>query len=87
MKHVRKMILSHCPHCRNAARIEEKLTAENPSFADVEIEVVDEQLHPEIADTLDYYYVPCYFVDGKKIFEGVPDEDKIRSVFAAALDA
>ena len=85
MKHVRMMILSHCPHCKRALAMMEDLKAKEPAFAAVEFEIVDEQLHPEIADTLDYYYVPCYFVDGKKIFEGVPSEEKVRSVFEATL--
>lgn len=79
------MILSDCPYCHRAFVIEEELKKENPAYAAVVPEVIDESVHPEIADSLDYYYVPCYFVDGKKIFEGVPDKEKIKAVFEAAL--
>ena len=34
------------------------------------IETVDELEEPELADTFDYYYVPTFYVDGKKVHEG-----------------
>ena len=52
MKSVRMMILSDCPYCHQAFRIEEKLKKENPAYAALQVEVVDEARHPEIADAL-----------------------------------
>lgn len=57
------MYLNGCPYCNNAKRILEELNS------NIEIEFIEENKHPEIADSLDYYYVPSFFKDGKKLYE------------------
>lgn len=84
-KPVRMMILASCPHCRRALKLMEELTASHPEYGDVPIEIIEEDKHPEIADKLDYYYVPTYFVDGVKVHEGVPSLEKVDEVFRRAL--
>ena len=49
------------------------------------VRVADEEEEKGAADSLDYYYVPTYFVDGEKIHEGVPTPEKVRAVYEAAL--
>lgn len=63
-------IQPRCPFCVKALRYIEEAKAENPELRDVEIEVHDELKEPAFADTFDYYYVPTFFVDGKKRHEG-----------------
>jgi hypothetical protein len=63
----------------------EDLKNSNPKYADIEVEIIDEERKPEIAKKYDYYYVPTYYVDGVKIHEGVPTKDSIRKVFDEAL--
>ena len=53
-----------------ALRFIDELKKENPEFKDIIIETVDELEEPELADTFDYYYVPTFYVDGKKVHEG-----------------
>lgn len=36
------------------------------------------------ADTFDYYYVPCYYVDGVKVHEGHAERADVEAVFRAA---
>lgn len=85
-KPVRMMVLSHCPHCRRAFEMMEVLKKEHPEYAAVSIEVVDEEQNPALADSLDYWYVPTFFVDGEKIMEGVPSLALIDKVFQKALE-
>ena len=59
-----------CPFCKMAFRFIDELKKEHPEFKDVVIETVDELEEPELADTFDYYYVPTFYVDGKKVHEG-----------------
>jgi hypothetical protein len=47
--------------------------------------MVDENMEAQFADSLDYYYVPTYYVDGRKIHEGAVSKDDVRAVFDAAL--
>ena len=51
----------------------------------VNIEAIEEQEQKELADSLDYWYVPTYFVDGVKLLEGVPTKEKVEAVLRAAL--
>ena len=54
-------------------------------YSQIEFQIVDELREPDFAETLDYWYVPTYFVNGIKLHEGVPTQEKIRAVFEAAL--
>ncbi|MBR1780915.1 MAG: thioredoxin family protein [Oscillospiraceae bacterium] len=87
MKEVLMMLLSDCPYCHRANRMLDKLQQENPAYADIPIRRVDEAVEVDFANSLDYYYVPTFFVDGVKRMEGVPSEEKLRAVLDAALDA
>ena len=87
MKKVLMMIQETCPHCQNAFRLMEALKKENPEYAAVEVEIVDENREKAFADSLDYWYVPTYFVAGEKIHEGVPTKEKVRAVYEKALQS
>ena len=47
---------------------------------------LDESVEAAFADSLDYYYVPTFYVDGQKRMEGVPSLEKVRAVLDEALD-
>ena len=53
-----------------------KVSAE-PIVAGAEVEVIDEQLQPELVTPYNgkYYYVPSLFIDGEKLFEAQPGQD------------
>ena len=78
MKTVNVFITSWCPHCKRAISWIEELKNENPKFAAIEVNIIDEELHPEISKQYDYYYVPTYYVDGVKIYEGGTTKDIAR---------
>lgn len=78
-------VTSWCPYCRKAYRIMDELKAENPEFADVEVEIIDEELQPEIAEKYDYYLVPTFFVGDEKVHEGVPTKEIIKTVYEKAI--
>jgi len=85
MKKITMFVMETCPHCNRALRWMEELYAENAAYSAIEIEKIDEQAHPEIADKYDYYYVPTYYVGGEKLHEGVASLEIIRGVFDAAM--
>lgn len=86
MKKVLMMIQETCPYCRQALQMMETLKKENPDFEAVEVRIVDENRDKALADSLDYWYVPTYFVDGKKVHEGVPTIEKVKRVYEEALN-
>lgn len=84
MKPVMMFITSWCPYCKQAYAFMDDLKNTDPKYANIEVKIIDEELHPEIAKQYDYYYVPTYFVGDVKVHEGVPTKDIIRSVFEEA---
>ncbi|MPN42035.1 hypothetical protein SDC9_189591 [bioreactor metagenome] len=86
MKPILMFTMKSCPHCVRAMQWMDELKQENPAYTDLDIKIIDETIHPDIAGKYDYYYVPTYFVDGVKVHEGVPGKDRIRAVFQAAYD-
>ncbi len=89
MKEVCMFYLESCGYCDQARRALEELFAENPAYRQVPLRRIEESRQPELADQYDYYAVPSYFVDGKKIFEArlfMRYED-IKAGTRAALDA
>lgn len=74
-------ILENCPHCRRARDWMKELCEENPIYKDIPIELIDEAKEVELADSYDYYYVPCFFDGEKKLHEGVASKQIIKDIF------
>ncbi len=85
MKHVKMMVLEHCPHCRKAFAYIDELKSEYPKYQNVQIEVIDEVKEEEKTQGYDYWYVPTFFVNDVKIHEGVPTKEAIQSVLEEAI--
>ncbi len=87
MKEILMMYLPGCPYCRMAENMLEEWMKKEPKYRSLSIRRVDESAEKAFADSLDYYYVPCFYVDGAKLLEGVPAKKKIRAVLDAAMEA
>lgn len=74
-----------CPYCQKALRYAGELRRENPAYASLTVEVIDEQREPALADQYDYYYVPAYYAGGRKLHEGAASREDVRTGFDAAL--
>ncbi|EYE88533.1 glutaredoxin [Fervidicella metallireducens AeB] len=86
MKPILIFILKNCPYCRQALSWIDELKKSDAKFNSIPITIIDEKQHPEIADKYDYYYVPTFYVDGKKIHEGAATKEIIKKIFEMALD-
>ena len=84
MQELTMFYLPDCPHCRLALKLMDALKAEDPRYAAVSVRKIDERANKALADAYDYWYVPCFFLDGKKLFEGHMEKDDVRAVFDAA---
>lgn len=85
MKDVLMMMMAGCPHCRRANQMIEELMEEHEEYRSISIRRVDENVDKALADSLDYYYVPTFFVDGKKMMEGVPTKEAVEAVLKEAV--
>ena len=74
MKSVTYFYINFCPYCKNADRAIKELCSENEEYKKIEIRKINEDEHPEISEKYNYYYVPTFFVDGKKEYEAHPGE-------------
>lgn len=66
--------LDTCPYCSNAKKAYEELIAEHPGFGEVEVERINEAMHPELTEGYAYQYVPCVFLGNTKLYEAYPGE-------------
>ena len=93
MKKVTFFYIDGCPYCKQAEKALTELIAENPEYAEVEFERIDEIAHPEIADEYDYMATPCMFIGQEKIYESHFGEkaeeakENVRRVLDSALSA
>ena len=62
----------------------EELYEQHPEYRDLDIEIIDEVQHPDIANQYDYYYVPTYYLDGEKFHEGIPNREMVSDLFQKA---
>ncbi|MGH4052917.1 MAG: thioredoxin family protein [Clostridium sp.] len=85
MKPVLMFITSWCPYCKRAYSMINDLKNTHPEFENIEVTIIDEERQPEIANQYDYYYVPTFYVDGVKLYEGVPSKAIIQKVFEDAI--
>ncbi|HOG00584.1 MAG: hypothetical protein BWY35_02120 [Firmicutes bacterium ADurb.Bin248] len=77
--------LPSCPHCQLALRCIDQLRAENPRYGDVEIDMIDEGRQRALANSYDYWYVPCFYLDKDKLHEGHAEKEDVRRVFDKAV--
>ena len=61
---------------------------ENPAYASLKLDWIEESEQPEIAESRDYYSVPSVFFEGKKLYEAhfTHSYDVIKENFRKAFD-
>jgi thioredoxin 1 len=87
MKDVMMFMTTWCPYCKKAFEMIDEVRNENQAYQNVEIVMIDEDKDRKYADKFDYYRVPTFYVDGKKVHEGAANLGDIRRVFELAVSA
>lgn len=91
MKTLTMIEMQGCPYCANAHRAIDALRAEGGAYADVSVELIDENREPARTQPFagQYYYVPSLFLDGEKLYEAQPGDsyDKIYAAVKRSFDA
>ncbi|MDL2219410.1 glutaredoxin [Ruminococcaceae bacterium OttesenSCG-928-O06] len=87
MKELTLFYLETCPHCKRARAYMQELRDENAEYAAIPIKMVEEKQERQLADSYDYFYVPCYYIGERKVAEGRIDKEGVRTVFDEALKA
>jgi glutaredoxin len=79
--------LERCPYCIEARTYLNELIQEDPRYAAVTIELIEERQNKALADAHDYYLVPTFYLGSTKLFEGIMTKADVRNVLEAALAA
>ena len=81
--------LANCPYCIKAKQAVSELAAEDPRYAKISLDWIEESENPAIADTYDYYRVPTIFDGNTKLYECDPahDYETIKLNFKKAFDS
>lgn len=85
MKPITIFYQTHCPFCRKAFQYIDELKKEHPEYQSIEIKTIEENEHPDIADKYDYYYVPTFYMDGKKVHEAGIFKNEVDELLRKAL--
>ena len=85
MKNLMIFYQERCPFCKRAFSYIEELKKENSEYNKIAIETIEETEQPEYADTFDYYYVPTFYIDNKKIHEGGIKKEEVKEILDKAL--
>jgi glutaredoxin len=79
--------LERCPYCITARKYLAELVQEDPRYAAVTIELIEERQNKALADAHDYYLVPTFYLGSTKLFEGIMTKADVQVVLEAALAA
>ena len=85
MKRITLFYLENCPFCKKAMAAIDELKKQD-RYKDIEIEMIEESKQPEVADKYDYYYVPTFYIDGRKVHEGGIFPDVALQSWATAIN-
>ncbi len=80
MKKLTLFIQPNCPFCKMALSYIDELKRDG-KYAHIGIEVVDELVEVERADSYDYYYVPTFYLGDKKLHEGGIYKKEVAALF------
>lgn len=83
--------LDYCPYCHRASTLFKEVVERRPELAGAlaSFERIEESKNSARAERYDYYNVPCCYVDGKKVHEGVmslAQAETILEIAKAALE-
>ena len=86
MKKITMFTMQSCPYCQRARKWMSEVLESDANYKKIPLTIIDEVEEPDIAEKFDYYYVPTYYLDDKKVHEGVATFEIVKKVFDGALD-
>lgn len=75
----------NCPHCRKAFKFIDELKDENELYRLIEPRLTEETLEADYAALFDYFLVPTFYIDEKKVHEGAVSKEQVREILDATL--
>ena len=85
MKTIEMIYRVTCRHCRQAFGLIEELRRSNEKYEKIEMRFLDTERDKELLEDRKFTYVPCFYIEGEMVMEGVPTKENIEAVFVQAL--
>ncbi len=86
MKNLQIFYQKSCPHCKKAFKFIDELQEENDLYRLIKPRLIEETLEVDYAAMFDYFLVPTFYIDEKKVHEGVVSKEKMREILNATLE-
>ncbi len=86
MKKLQIFYQEQCPFCKRAFRYIDELKDENDAFRPIKPQCIEETIEADYADSFDYFYVPTFYVDGKKVHEGGITKEEVKEILNSVLE-
>lgn len=86
MKKLQIFYQERCPFCKKAFRYIDELKEEHETFRLIEPECIEETIEVDYANAFDYYYVPTFYVDGEKVYEGGITKEEVKNILNKVLE-
>lgn len=85
MKRIQLYYWPTCPYCQEVLQWMQEVRREKPELAQVKVDMINALEKGHEPAPAYYYYVPTFFVDGKKVHEGVGSKQMVETVLRLGL--
>lgn len=76
--------LLNCPYCVRVNGFLEELLSEE-RYKSIKVRHIDEARERDLANSYDYYLVPSFFYNEKKLYEGIMTKEDVRRVLEVVI--
>ena len=84
MKNLIVLYGDNCAYCKKAKMLLHRAVEKNTNYLEIKIKYIKDD--SEEASYLAHKYIPAFYIEGKRIFEGNPEMDDIKKMLDACLD-
>ena len=85
MRNLQIFYQKNCPHCTKAFKFIDELKEENDLYRVIEPRFIEETLEVDYAGLFDYFLVPTFYIDEKKVHEGAVSKEQVRKILDDTL--
>ena len=84
MKNLIVLYGDNCAYCKKAKMLLHRALEKNPEYSSIDIKYIKDD-SPE-GKYLAHKYIPAFYIEGNKLFEGNPEMDDIKMMLSLCLN-
>lgn len=84
MKNLIVLYGDNCAYCKKAKMLLHRALEKNPEYSSIKIKYIKDE-SPE-GKYLAHKYIPAFYIEGEKFFEGNPEMNDIKQILSACLN-